>query len=254
MKHLILALAMLAAPLAAGAARADVPPTMGTTACGGTEPAHIVPIAATHVLPPYPPVSVRLDEQGNSILRVAIAPNGTVVDDSIVQSSGSERLDAAALDFVKQTWRWQPMPQCRTPVSVAVSIAWRLKNPPASPIDPALMVKLMRFIAAPPGAWPPGMAKSRSVVMLMGSISETGQWRKLMSLPGLGDPALVDASDGVIGTHKWSAPMLDGKVVPGIAIIGVVWTPPGEKPVDPEQLPGMIEMMMPHNNPPPPAP
>src|SRR5471032_969189 len=71
--------------------------------------ARISPIVATHVSPPYPTISQRLGEQGTSLLRVTLNPDGSVAADALTRSSGSERLDQAALDFVKANWRWAPI-------------------------------------------------------------------------------------------------------------------------------------------------
>lgn len=244
MKTLVLMLAMLAVPLAAGAAHADVPPTVGTSACGGTAPAHIVPLMETHTVPPYPPESVQANEQGISVLRVAIAPSGVVVDDSLVQSSGSERLDAAALDFVKKSWRWQPMPGCRTPVSVAVSINWQLRDRPGPPIARAMVMKMLRFIAAPSDAYPPEVPKTKTVVLLMGLVSESGAWQWVAPFQ-YGNPALAEKSKALAATHRWTPALVDGKPVATLNMIGVIWTPPGETPVDPDQVPKVMEMFMP---------
>ena len=88
------------------------------------------PIVRTHTLPPYPPISVRLNEQGTTLMEVHITTEGNVDDCKIVQSSSSERLDSAACDYVKSHWRWQPPTQQGTPtaVSTRVSVKWDLKD------------------------------------------------------------------------------------------------------------------------------
>ena len=55
----------------------------------------------THTLPPYPPISVRLNEQGTTLMEVHITTEGNVDDCKVVQTSSSERLDTAACDYVK---------------------------------------------------------------------------------------------------------------------------------------------------------
>jgi protein TonB len=88
------------------------------------------PIARTHVLPPYPPISVRLNEQGTTLMLVHITTEGNVDDCKVEQTSSSERLDQAACDFVKSHWRWQPPTNQGTPtaVSTRVSVKWDLKD------------------------------------------------------------------------------------------------------------------------------
>jgi protein TonB len=88
------------------------------------------PIARTHVLPPYPPISVRLNEQGTTLMLVHITTEGNVDDCKVEQTSSSDRLDQAACDFVKSHWRWQPPTNQGTPtaVSTRVSVKWDLKD------------------------------------------------------------------------------------------------------------------------------
>jgi protein TonB len=69
-------------------------------------PARALP--ATHTIPDYPPVSRRLGEQGTLRLRVAITADGTVSDAQIESSSGHQRLDQAAVEWVKTHWRYEP--------------------------------------------------------------------------------------------------------------------------------------------------
>jgi TonB family protein len=229
--------------LAAVPARADAPPTLGTTQCGGTQPVHIVPIAGTHLLPPYPLESVRLKEQGNSVLKVAIAPNGAVVEDSIVQSSGSERLDSAALDYVKQNWRWQPMPDCKTSVSVAVSVAWRIRTNPLQGLDPATLFQMVKFLLADPADFPAGSPPRKAMVVLMAMVNDQGIPTTLFVLQPSGDPALDEKSKDIVRTrHHLTAMRMDGKPQGSMAIIGVIWTPPGETPPDPDQVGKVLEL------------
>jgi len=53
--------------------------------------------------PPYPPISRRIGEQGRVVLRVQVAPGGLPAAIALVASSGSARLDQAAIDTVR---RW----------------------------------------------------------------------------------------------------------------------------------------------------
>jgi protein TonB len=88
------------------------------------------PIGRTHTLPPYPPISVRLNEQGTTLMEVHITTEGNVDDCKIVQTSSSDRLDQAACDYVKGHWRWQPPTNQGAPVAVStrVSVKWDLKD------------------------------------------------------------------------------------------------------------------------------
>lgn len=57
--------------------------------------------------PAYPPLSRRLGETGKVVLRVELDATGRVSAAQVLTSSGSSRLDAAALAAVK-AWRCQP--------------------------------------------------------------------------------------------------------------------------------------------------
>lgn len=57
--------------------------------------------------PPYPPLSKRLNEQGQVVVRVRIEADGTASQAEVRGSSGYERLDQAALQTVKR-WRYVP--------------------------------------------------------------------------------------------------------------------------------------------------
>jgi protein TonB len=88
------------------------------------------PIMRTHTIPPDPPISVRLNESGTTLMEVHITTEGNVDDCKIVTSSSSERLDNAACDYVKRVWRWQPPTNQGVPtaVSTRVSVKWDLRD------------------------------------------------------------------------------------------------------------------------------
>ena len=57
--------------------------------------------------PRYPPVSKRLGEQGNVVVRTRIGADGVAHEASIFKSSGFERLDQTALETALK-WRYVP--------------------------------------------------------------------------------------------------------------------------------------------------
>lgn len=65
-------------------------------------------LVATHTTPDYPPISRRLGEQGTLRLRLSITVEGAVKDAMVEQSSGHQRLDDAAVQWVKAHWRYAP--------------------------------------------------------------------------------------------------------------------------------------------------
>ena len=107
---------------------AKAPPAPPPVHVAASDP--LRPVMRTHTLPPYPPISVRLNESGTTLMEVNITTEGNVDQCTVVQSSSSERLDNAACDFVKSRWRWQPPTNQGQPVSVKtrVSVKWDLKD------------------------------------------------------------------------------------------------------------------------------
>lgn len=79
--------------------------------------------------PAYPPLSRRLGEEGRSILRVLVGPDGAAQQVQIHRSSGSSRLDNAAAEAVG---RWKFVPARRGDEALAawvlVPIAFSLKD------------------------------------------------------------------------------------------------------------------------------
>lgn len=80
--------------------------------------------------PEYPPESRRLGEQGSLVLQVLIDASGHVTDSKLVQSSGSDRLDQAALAGVKTNYRFSPgtvngKPQ---PMWFTFKFTWKLQS------------------------------------------------------------------------------------------------------------------------------
>jgi len=87
------------------------------------------PMMKTHTMPSYPPLSETLNEEGVSRLAVAVGLDGSAAMVEVVRSSGSVRLDDAAVSHVKAHWKWYPAQDQRCqPVMVRkeITITWRL--------------------------------------------------------------------------------------------------------------------------------
>lgn len=65
----------------------------------------------------YPPVSIRLQEQGKVAIKYLVKEDGTVGDCAVTGSSGKSRLDDAACTMVKRRWKFKPATQAGKPVS-----------------------------------------------------------------------------------------------------------------------------------------
>ncbi len=79
--------------------------------------------------PVYPPLARRLREEGKVLLRVLVNADGGAERVELRDSSGSTRLDGAALDTVKR-WRFAPARQGERPVAawVIVPISFSLEG------------------------------------------------------------------------------------------------------------------------------
>jgi len=71
--------------------------------------------------PRYPPAAARLRESGRVLLAVAVSAAGLPERVEIAASSGSPRLDQAALETVKR-WRFVPARQGDKPVAASVTV------------------------------------------------------------------------------------------------------------------------------------
>jgi protein TonB len=76
----------------------------------------------------YPPISVRLNEQGKVGVRYLVSADGNVTEVQITSSSGKQRLDDAAVVLVKK-WRFHPALAEGKPVPawVAAQVVFRLQ-------------------------------------------------------------------------------------------------------------------------------
>ena len=93
-------------------------------------PTELKAIARTHTKPPYPALSQRMGEQGTTALKVVVGIDGKVKEISLAKTSGSNRLDAAALEFVRDNYRWDPPTQLGKAVEATtqVDVVWDLKS------------------------------------------------------------------------------------------------------------------------------
>jgi len=129
-----------AAPTAPEPALAPAPPLPAPVAAvppPAPAPAIVLPVvppsfSASYLenpAPVYPPLSRRVGEQGKVMLRVLVSAKGTADTVELRASSGSSRLDDAALESVKH-WRFVPARQGDQPVPawVLIPITFSLKG------------------------------------------------------------------------------------------------------------------------------
>jgi protein TonB len=78
----------------------------------------------------YPPIAVRLNQQGTTTLRITVSAEGQVTDAKVADSSGFDSLDQAALKCIQSgSWGgYKPAMQNGQPVDAQtqVKIVWKL--------------------------------------------------------------------------------------------------------------------------------
>lgn len=203
-----------------------VPPAGAADACAAPDQP-LRPIATTHTIPPYPSLSQMTAEQGTTTLQVTIGKDGAVTDAQVVKSSGSLRLDQAALEHVKANWRWQPpIKGCQTvEAATRVSIAWNLRDSPGG---------------TPPGVteWTPDAADyppdslsrhEQGVVGVVIALSNTGEVEGTRIALSSGFPNLDDKAVQLAKSRKWAPAQMDGKPVSTVVELAVEWKLPGQE-------------------------
>ena len=92
-------------------------------------PVHVTPLSAIqNGFPPtddyYPDASRRLGEQGTALVKLCIGAGGRVIGDPAVErSSGSSRLDQAAVRYAKATsGHFDPATRNGAPITECVSL------------------------------------------------------------------------------------------------------------------------------------
>ncbi|MBV9331007.1 MAG: TonB family protein [Alphaproteobacteria bacterium] len=75
----------------------------------------------------YPESSIRLQEEGTTLLSFTVTADGSVSNPTVSQSSGHDRLDQAAIECAS-SWKYKPAVQNGTAVAVPwqTQIQWKL--------------------------------------------------------------------------------------------------------------------------------
>lgn len=102
-------------PAAEPAPPISAPPAPPPPAGPVTLSSELALVCPERTLPAYPRLSRRLGETGQVVLRVELDESGRVDAAQVARSSGSPRLDAAALEAVR-SWRCQPAQRDGRPV------------------------------------------------------------------------------------------------------------------------------------------
>jgi periplasmic protein TonB len=97
----------LSAPAQAEVVDAKTPPKAEPVVEEKVEPPRFGVAYLNNPTPAYPPLSRRMGEEGRVLLRVLVSVEGVATEVNLEKTSGSERLDQAAINAVKN-WRFIP--------------------------------------------------------------------------------------------------------------------------------------------------
>lgn len=203
---------------------------LGTSGAWAAEPCSapdvpLRPIMTTHTIPPYPEVSVMTNEFGTTLLEVTIGADGVPTKATVVTSSGSLRLDAAAADYVKNTWRWNaPVHNCQPQAVVTrVSIKWDLRDRPNNgPQPPTVNMDLKDY---PPGA---KQRREQGAVGLLVVVLPNGAVQPFVRTSS-GFPELDQKSVELAKTWHFTPATLDGKPVVTPLFVISIWALDAQK-------------------------
>jgi protein TonB len=116
----------------------DAPVTNAITAVQSVQPTPPAPVVAaptppkaigrTHNCDPYyPDLSKRLSEQGTVVVQYVVGVDGSISNVAVKTTSGSDRLDQAAVSCVQTRFKSEPATQGGKPVAVTTASAIQFK-------------------------------------------------------------------------------------------------------------------------------
>lgn len=187
----------------------------------------LVPKAATHTVPPYPPQSKELRESGNTLMRVFIGKDGVPVDVKLEKSSGYNRLDNAAISWVKNTWRWNPPNTDCSVVNTLVQSSWALD---ASAVDPHDMD--LRLVASD-SDYPADarVKKEEGVTELQVLLTQIGAVQNVRVAKSSGYSDLDVRAREVVTNLAFKTATVSGSPARSIVLIKFIWSLDGKDPL-----------------------
>ena len=144
MRVLAFLVLFLVFPGASASAQTPAPGAIPSSTPGSTPPSPAdgrTPATRTaDCVASYPPIAVRLNQQGTTVLMVHVTAEGTVGDVRVQNSSGHEALDAAAVKCA-QSWTFRPATRNEIPVEANTEFTIRCSlmggtPPPPIPFAP----------------------------------------------------------------------------------------------------------------------
>jgi TonB family protein len=187
----------------------------------------LVPKAATHTSPPYPPQSKELGESGNTLMRVFIGKDGVPVDVKLEKSSGYNRLDDAAMSWVKNTWRWNPPNTDCSVVNTLVRSSWAATADAIDPYDIDL-----RLVASDSDYPANARAKrEEGVTEMQVLLTEIGAVQNVRVAKSSGYSDLDAKASEVVTNLAFQTATVSGRPARSIVLIKFIWSLDGKDPL-----------------------
>lgn len=189
-------------------------------------PRTLRPVPGTHLIAPYPVLSQRIGEQGATLLDVLVGKDGIPSSVTVARSSGSPRLDEAAVSAVKLAWRWQPSNKdCANGVATKVQMYWNLHDA-ANPYSSVLILR------AEDADYPAdALAKGEEGLTVMTvALKDNGvvQETRLIGSSGFSD--LDTKAMAIVLKHKFQPGEVDGKPVQSVLTVGMAFLRKNSQP------------------------
>jgi protein TonB len=175
----------------------------------------------------YPLLSVVLNEEGTSLVSFDVLTDGTTRNQKLERSSGSPRLDDAAITTTKR-WLYTPALSAGKPVAcrVLAAVEWKLHGDYGW-WGPPLMIALTRE-DYPPAVLARG---EQGVVVLTVFAATDKKARKVMVMQSSGYPDLDEASvDLALGKSHLTLGTYDGKPAGTAMLLVMNWSLRDETP------------------------
>jgi TonB family protein len=173
----------------------------------------------------YPLLSWMSGEAGNVMLDFRINTDGSVGDVRVEHSSGSARLDGAAVDAVSGHWRYKPVVSGGKPVSCRAQavIAWRI------PLDPREWAKAgFGVVQMHAPDYPPGVSsRTGGVTGILMTVGADGSMLDSRIVHSSGYPELDSAAVTAMKNRRWPITPAKMQGAPLKSVVGVlvVWSP-----------------------------
>jgi hypothetical protein len=129
------------------------------------------------------------------------------------------------------------------PAAVMTPVQAQPRAQPQAAFDPRLLSKVLHLLLAQPGDYPDDIPKAPGLVVVLAFLDETGAVVDTTLVGGSGNAALDAKSRALVAARHWTPMQVDGAPLGGMALLGVVWTPPGMALPTPEEQRQLLELM-----------